>query len=356
LPKDREANIKSGVERDRIEKLAKASSRLAFLKRLAIRVGIPLLIFFAGVFAMAIILALNSQNDALANANSALSNKEIQLDKATGEIQDRSTALTSQQERDQQTDELLQIFDDLSKGKGNKQAIAQLNDLVAKGGVPDDLKKAFRALAPSVVKGPELAEVQKILGQTQVVSIPRVYIQFLDPQQQTAADDVVSLLKEAKLTVPKVQQIANVNLVKTQVRYFYDTDKDLATTVANLLSAAKIPKVQAKFVPGYENQRIPEQQLEVWFANDAMSRPATILASDKGFCDLRSTPDTKSDSVQPIPSGAEVQVQICRTDKVSGKNAAGRDVKGQWCRVKYNGSSGWIFDAWLDDSDRNGVY
>ncbi|MEP6849594.1 MAG: hypothetical protein ABI999_12120 [Acidobacteriota bacterium] len=334
------------LERDRIEKLNKASSTLTLLKKLAIRVGIPLILFFAGVIAMAGFIAYSSHRTA-GTATNTLANKEVELDKTTGELQNKSSALTAQQQRDQQTADLLHIFDDLST-KGNKQeSIAQLDDLVTKGGLPDDLKRSFLALAPNIVKGPELADVQRILRQTQGVSIPRVFIQFLEPQQQTARDDVIALLKGAKLTVPKVQQIPNINLSKTQVRYFYDTDRDLATTVAKLLSDARIPNVKPVLVSGYENQKIPQQQIEVWFANDAMSSPATVDAGN-GACPLRKTPDARSDAFLTILNGTTVQVQICRTDQVSGKGPNGRDVKGQWCRVQYGDDNGWVFDAWLD--------
>jgi hypothetical protein len=61
-----------------------------------------------------------------------------------------------------------------------------------------------------------------------------------------------------------------------------------------------------------------------------------------GFLALRSLPSTEfGDRIAKIPHGASVAIGGCGPVTKSGSRS------GRWCQARYNGMSGWVFDAYL---------
>ncbi len=71
---------------------------------------------------------------------------------------------------------------------------------------------------------------------------------------------------------------------------------------------------------------------------------ATVNSPGDGFLALRNIPDAdRGVRIAKIPHGSEVELNNCEKTQVSISGRTGR-----WCRVEYNGLTGWVFDAWLD--------
>ncbi|MGB7209829.1 MAG: SH3 domain-containing protein [Pyrinomonadaceae bacterium] len=71
---------------------------------------------------------------------------------------------------------------------------------------------------------------------------------------------------------------------------------------------------------------------------------ATVNSPNDGFLALRSIPDAElGDRISRIPHGTEIEINNCEKTQVT---LAGRT--GRWCQVEYNGTTGWVFDAWLE--------
>jgi hypothetical protein len=70
---------------------------------------------------------------------------------------------------------------------------------------------------------------------------------------------------------------------------------------------------------------------------------AWVNSPGDGFLALRSEPSADIGyRMLQIPHGAEVRVLSCqsRSTRIGGRN-------GRWCRLTYDGTTGWAFDAWL---------
>lgn len=72
-------------------------------------------------------------------------------------------------------------------------------------------------------------------------------------------------------------------------------------------------------------------------------REATVNSPGDGFLALRSEPNSEfGERLAQIPHGAKINVVSCDSDKVTIGNR-----RGSWCLIEWNGSAGWVFDAWL---------
>ena len=70
-----------------------------------------------------------------------------------------------------------------------------------------------------------------------------------------------------------------------------------------------------------------------------------VNSPNDGFLALRDRPDARSGSrIAKIPHGDIVVVERCLEEEVTiGQRT------GHWCRTRWEGLSGWVFDAWLID-------
>lgn len=71
-------------------------------------------------------------------------------------------------------------------------------------------------------------------------------------------------------------------------------------------------------------------------------RTARANSPSDGFLALRSLPNTETGTrLAKIPHGALFTVLSCPNPTNPGK------IKGRWCRVNYEGTEGWAFDAYM---------
>jgi hypothetical protein len=99
-------------------------------------------------------------------------------------------------------------------------------------------------------------------------------------------------------------------------------------------------------------RKLDEQKSSSRTANTAPfpepSRPgvatARVNSPNDGFLALRDKPDADYGTrLAKIPHGTVVTLEDCQRQRV---NVGGRS--GRWCMVTYEGTTGWVFDAWLD--------
>ena len=104
----------------------------------------------------------------------------------------------------------------------------------------------------------------------------------------------------------------------------------LKEKIANLEKKVQEQKTQKPSVPTIANTSTPQ-------SNKITAR---VNSPGDGFLALRTEPSAETgDRILQIPHGATVTVNAC-LPKAPGK-------KGRWCRVDYNGNSGWAFDGFM---------
>ena len=71
---------------------------------------------------------------------------------------------------------------------------------------------------------------------------------------------------------------------------------------------------------------------------------ARVNSPNDGFLALRDKPDAEYGvRLVKIPHGSVVTLEDCQRQRVTVSGRSGR-----WCMVTYDGTTGWVFDAWLD--------
>lgn len=104
----------------------------------------------------------------------------------------------------------------------------------------------------------------------------------------------------------------------------------LKEKIANLEKKVQEQKTSKPTVPIIANTSTPQ-------SNKVTAR---VNSPGDGFLALRTQPSAETgDRILQIPHGSTVTVNAC-LPKAAGK-------KGRWCRVDYNGNSGWAFDGFL---------
>ncbi|MBX7170546.1 MAG: SH3 domain-containing protein [Pyrinomonadaceae bacterium] len=89
-----------------------------------------------------------------------------------------------------------------------------------------------------------------------------------------------------------------------------------------------------------KNQISNRQKVPIIKSSAATAR---VNSPNDGFLALRTDPSSDyGDRILQIPHGATVKVLGCQGFRV---NIGGRS--GRWCRVSYDGYTGWVFDGWL---------
>ena len=70
---------------------------------------------------------------------------------------------------------------------------------------------------------------------------------------------------------------------------------------------------------------------------------ATAYSPGDGFLALRSAPNSETGTrMTKIPHGARIEIGRCNAYTTTGRGAYGR-----WCRARYDGLTGWVFDAFV---------
>lgn len=71
---------------------------------------------------------------------------------------------------------------------------------------------------------------------------------------------------------------------------------------------------------------------------------ARVNSPNDGFLALRDKPDADYGvRLAKIPHGTVVTLEDCQRQRVTISGRTGR-----WCMVTFDGTTGWVFDAWLD--------
>jgi hypothetical protein len=102
---------------------------------------------------------------------------------------------------------------------------------------------------------------------SQAAPARRVYLQVRSDQEADRARQVfMPLLRSAGYVVAR-PEVLPIGPDTTEVRYFRPTEQSGAREVARILRDAGVPKVQVRYVQGFENsKKIRENHLEVWLA------------------------------------------------------------------------------------------
>ena len=147
----------------------------------------------------------------------------------------------------------------IEEGKVPKEYESSLIQLVAK--IDDQKADELRnAVINANINPPKLSEKKE----------PRIYIQITDENQRGSVQNYKKLLQSNNYKVPDIENVGNIKLSNTQLRYFRRSDEPLAQKVAKLLMKDGIKNIQVQYISGYESSTaMRPQHLELWFANDA---------------------------------------------------------------------------------------
>ena len=138
--------------------------------------------------------------------------------------------------------------------------------------------------------------------------------------------------KDTKTAEPNAAKKEDIRPATTPAAANSDTDK-LREQIANL------------------EKRLDEQMKSGQPSNVPLSIPdmpktatttATVNSPDDGFLALRTLPNSEMGSrIMKIPHGATVSIGACGPSVRPVKRA------GRWCQARYDGQTGWVFDAYL---------
>jgi hypothetical protein len=93
---------------------------------------------------------------------------------------------------------------------------------------------------------------------------PRVYIHIQDERQRENAGQTEELLERNGFIVPGIELVSNAKLVRNELRYFREWEKDDATAVVNALRQ-KLDIGEPKLIKGFENSpNIRPKHFELW--------------------------------------------------------------------------------------------
>lgn len=88
-----------------------------------------------------------------------------------------------------------------------------------------------------------------------------IYIQHIQTKK-SEAEQLKNTLSNAKFIIPKLQNMKGLKF-KSSIRYFYDTDKEKAYELAEIIKEA----TGQEFAVQYLKLKSPKNQLEVWVGN-----------------------------------------------------------------------------------------
>ena len=118
----------------------------------------------------------------------------------------------------------------------------------------------------------------------------------------------------------------------------------VSPTAAPNDETARLKEEMANLKKQVENQKKQKANVPTDTASPSDQKLTTARANspDDGFLALRSEPNSETGyRIAKIPHGATVTVLNCPKPSNVGKMA------GRWCRIIYDGQSGWAFDAFM---------
>lgn len=96
----------------------------------------------------------------------------------------------------------------------------------------------------------------------------------------------------------------------------------------------------------------PQQQVQVvQQAKPQQTANAThyIQTKSDGYVYMRSQPETNAKRIKKLNDGTRVRMINCNTDYTVRTDAADYGQDGYWCKVSANGTTGYVFSAYLYD-------
>jgi hypothetical protein len=123
---------------------------------------------------------------------------------------------------------------------------------------PEDVNKSKERVDRVVNANPSAAAL-----------IPRVYIQIQVDSQRPRANKIVEFLKARHYVVYGIET-RPVKISTTLIKYFFDSDKDAAKSLADLLRQQGVTDATPQYTQGYEGSVKPGQ-FEIWFSLDSLN-------------------------------------------------------------------------------------
>lgn len=84
--------------------------------------------------------------------------------------------------------------------------------------------------------------------------------------------------------------------------------------------------------------------------NSVHGESKTMTVDTSAGLKMRSVPDQKSDVLVVIPNGKTVQVIEEKPEEMTIGSRTGK-----WCKVEYDGKTGWVFGGFLKESDDSSI-
>jgi hypothetical protein len=127
---------------------------------------------------------------------------------------------------------------------------------------------------------------------------------------------------------PNISTVANIAVNSTNANQSANETEKLKEKLANLEKQVQQQKNTKPNVPTFPTPPITTKIT------------AKVNSPNDGFLALRSQPNAETgDRIMQIPHGATLTVVSCLA-KEAGK-------KGRWCKVDYEGNSGWAYDGFM---------
>lgn len=210
-------------------------------------------------------------------------------------------------ERAELLDDKAELLDDVAELRDENQNIKKLivNDIVEKVGsekpeerrhglellqkaasenalTPEDKQKIktdiLQKAPPDVVQRAQ-AYIAKVPDKADPLKLaelkPRVYLHIQDDAQRASAANVRNMLAKAGFIVPGIEEVGQMKMNVSEVRYFRRDDQPAVADIIKVLKEAGI-NARDKYIPGNEDSsKIRPKHYEVWFSGDAFgSAPA----------------------------------------------------------------------------------
>ena len=194
----------------------------------------------------------------------------------SNKLEDVEIAANKISEKETNYKELIGILLKLSDNSGaeKKSAIEDLKKLLEKRKVPKEYEQSIIQLVAKI-DGNEANELSEIVKNTQDQKPeqeikPRVFIHITNVSQNDRAESFREIFKRNDFIFQQIENVGNIKIINTQVRYFREIDKGLAEQVAGILQNENVRNIRVQFVSGYEDSTtMRPKHLEIWFSPDA---------------------------------------------------------------------------------------
>ena len=223
------------------------------------------------------------------NANTNISQTRTTTNKIIRDVEANTANITNTlnaeiRDKDSSYKELISILINLSDSSAvakRDSDIEKLKKLIEEGKVPEEYEDSIIKLVAKidVKKADYLQNVRSnkananrntnTNSQVSEVQIKtRIYIHITVENQRPTAEEYAKKLKKVNFNVMGgIENVGNIRITKTEIRYFQENDGQSANQIAEILQENNVKNVKVLFISGYESSK----HLEIWFAPDAFS-------------------------------------------------------------------------------------